>query len=269
MFSSNSGEKSPLVDTFGRFHSYLRISLTEKCNLRCVYCMPEEGISLTPRVGLMTLDERKRLIRIFSSLGANKLRFTGGEPTISNQLGELIKYAVSCNPNSPFRSIGITSNGLILGDKITALADAGMTSINISLDTLSDEKFSSITRRDRKGHSRVLASIYKAVAQGIPVKINVVLMRGVNDMEVAAFVELTREFRIDVRFIELMPFDGNEWAPEKFMGYLEVIDLLKAENVCDVSLSIHTNRCYSSNCPGHCALQDRKRNHINRWRYIT
>jgi cyclic pyranopterin phosphate synthase len=205
--------------------------------------MPEEGISLTSRNNLMTLDERKRLIHIFSSLGANKLRFTGGEPTISNQLGELIKFAASCNPKSPFHSIGITSNGLVLGEKLNTLVNVGMTSINISLDTLSDEKFATITRRDRKGHSRVLAAIYKAVAQGIPVKVNVVLMRGVNDMEVASFVELTRELRLDVRFIELMPFDGNEWAPEKFMGYLEVIDRLKAENVStsviDASISVN------------------------------
>ncbi len=227
-----SNVSSPLIDSFGRNHSYLRISLTEKCNLRCVYCMPEEGVSLTAKDQLMTLDERKRLINLFSHLGANKLRFTGGEPTVSNQLVDLIQYASTCNPAAPFKSIGITSNGLVLADKLNALVSAGLTSVNISLDTLSATKFAAITRRDRKGHARVLSSIYRAAALGLPVKVNVVLMRGVNDDEVAAFVGMARELRnLDVRFIELMPFDGNEWSPEKFVGYLEVIDRLQSEHV--------------------------------------
>ena len=216
-----------LTDTFGRFHNYLRISLTEKCNLRCVYCMPEEGVQLTPKAHLMSLSERKRLISIFASLGVTKLRFTGGEPTISNQLDELIKHARSCNINS----IGITSNGIILKERLDSLIAAGLTSVNISLDTLIDTKFASITRRDKKNIYRVLSSVYTAVSKGLPVKINCVLMRGFNDSEIAQFVNLTKSVKVDCRFIELMPFDGNEWKPENFVSYMEVIDRLKTEYV--------------------------------------
>lgn len=232
--SFSQTKNSNLIDSFGRFHSYLRISLTEKCNLRCVYCMPEEGVHLTPAEQLMTLDERKRLISIFTGLGVNKLRFTGGEPTVSNQLGSLIKHAshISLPSGGPaLKSIGMTTNGLVLKDKLDGLISNGLTSINISLDTLSPTKFASITRRDQKGHSRVLSAIYAAVGKGIPVKVNVVLMRGTNDMEIADFIELTREVKLDVRFIELMPFDGNEWSPDKFIGFHEVIDKMKSDHV--------------------------------------
>ena len=219
---------SPLLDTFGRFHNYLRISLTEKCNLRCVYCMPEEGVSLTPKANLMSLAERKRLITIFAALGVQKLRFTGGEPTISNQLEELIYHASSvCH----IKSIGITSNGLILKERLDDLIKAGLTSVNISLDTLVDTKFATITRRDKKNIYRVLSSVYTAVSKGLPVKINCVLMRGFNDNEIANFVALTKAVNVDFRFIELMPFDGNEWSPKNFVGYTEVIDRLQQEHV--------------------------------------
>ena len=218
---------SPLTDTFGRFHNYLRISLTEKCNLRCVYCMPEEGVNLTPKAHLMSLAERKRLISIFASLGVQKLRFTGGEPTISNQLEELIHHATTCN----IKSIGITSNGLILKERLDDLIKAGLSSVNISLDTLVDSKFATITRRDKKNIYRVLSSVYTAVSKGLPVKINCVLMRGFNDNEIADFVDLTKTVNVDCRFIELMPFDGNEWSPKNFVGYTEVIDRLKTEHV--------------------------------------
>eukprot|EP01032_Pedospumella_encystans_P011781 gene11781-13674_t len=219
-------EVSPLTDTFGRFHNYLRISLTEKCNLRCTYCMPEEGVNLTPKAHLMSLSERKRLISIFASLGVQKLRFTGGEPTISNQLQELIQHAKSCD----IHSIGITSNGIVLKDKLDPLIQAGLSSVNISLDTLSDTKFATITRRDKKNIFRVLSSVYAAVSKGIPVKINCVLMRGFNDNEIADFVNLTKAVNVDVRFIELMPFDGNSWKQQDFMSYIEAIDRLKEEH---------------------------------------
>lgn len=232
---------SNLIDSFGRFHSYLRISLTEKCNLRCVYCMPEEGVTLTPSEQLMTLEERKRLISIFTGLGVNKLRFTGGEPTVSKQLGDLIKHAsgiCATDGSRVLHSIGMTTNGLVLKDKLDGLIHNGLTSINISLDTLSASKFAAISRRDQKGHTRVLSAIYAAVAKGLPVKVNVVLMRGTNDMEIADFIQLTKEVKLDVRFIELMPFDGNEWSDEKFIGFHEVIDKMKAEHVSLIFLSL-------------------------------
>lgn len=235
-----------LMDTFGRFHNYLRISLTEKCNLRCVYCMPEEGVQLTPKAHLMTLAERKRLISIFASLGVTKLRFTGGEPTISNQLEELIQHARSCN----IKSIGITSNGIILKERLDDLIKAGLTSVNISLDTLIDTKFAAVTRRDKKNIYRVLSSVYTAVSKGLPVKINCVLMRGFNDNELAQFVNLTKSVNVDFRFIELMPFDGNEWKPENFISYHEVIDRLKNEYVS----SVHCFHAFMLDAFGVCQL---------------
>jgi cyclic pyranopterin phosphate synthase len=228
-----STKHEALTDTFGRFHNYLRISLTEKCNLRCAYCMPEEGVHLTPKAHLMTLPERKRLISLFASLGVTKLRFTGGEPTISKDLEELIRHGTSCG----IKSIGITSNGIILKERLDGLINAGMTSVNISLDTLVDTKFAQITRRDKKNIYRVLSSVYTAVSKGLPVKINCVLMRGFNDDEFAQFVDLTKAVNVDVRFIELMPFDGNAWKPESFISYIEVVDRLKNEHVSNSALA--------------------------------
>jgi GTP 3',8-cyclase / cyclic pyranopterin monophosphate synthase len=217
----------PLSDNFGRFHNYLRISLTEKCNLRCTYCMPEEGVMLTPKSNLLSLAERKRMISIFASQGVTKLRFTGGEPTISNQLLELIAHGKACG----ITSIGITSNGLILKEQLDGLIKAGLTSVNISLDTLEDTKFAAITRRDKKNIFRVLSSVYTAVSLGLPVKINCVMMRGTNDSEFVDFVNLTKAVKVDCRFIELMPFDGNHWDPKTFIAYGEAIDRLKTEHV--------------------------------------
>lgn len=160
-----------LTDTFQRSHNYLRISLTEKCNLRCVYCMPEHGIpvhQLTPRNDLLSLDERKQLLRVFAQLGITKLRFTGGEPTISNQLHELIHYSKSLNINF----IGITTNGLLLKQQLDDLTKAGLTSVNISMDSLQPQRFASITRRDESNLNRVLSAMYTAVAKGLHVKVS-------------------------------------------------------------------------------------------------
>lgn len=217
-----------LIDSFGRFHNYLRISLTEKCNFRCVYCMPEEGVSLTARSELLSLEERKRAIDMFAAMGVTKLRFTGGEPTISKQLEPLIRHAKA--PGRGIESVGITSNGLLLKGQLQRLVDAGLDSVNVSLDTLEEEQFAKITRRSGKGLYRVLSAVHAAIASGLRVKVNCVLFRGLNDHEVKDFVQLTRESRLDVRFIELMPFNGNEWDPQKFISYIEVIEDLRTRH---------------------------------------
>lgn len=221
---------SVLTDSFGRYHNYLRISLTEKCNLRCTYCMPENGVQLSPRDQLLSFSEQKSVIDIFSQLGVNKLRFTGGEPTLSKHLADLIKYARDL-PNGML-NIGITTNAIQLnGRMLDNLVDAGLTSINISLDTLTPDRFGLITRRDKRGLMKVLSTIYAAAAKKLKVKVNCVLMRGINDDELAQFVEITRENDVDCRFIELMPFDGNEWSPQKFIGYEEVLSRLYSEGL--------------------------------------
>lgn len=218
---------SPLLDSFQRFHNYLRMSITEKCNLRCVYCMPLDGVRLTAADKLMTLNERTRLISIFAAHGVNKIRFTGGEPTINKTLPDLIQY---CRSLPSIQSIGITTNGLVLKPQLPKLIAAGLTHVNISLDTLDPIKYEQISRRDRKGLAMILSSLYAAAASpNLSVKINCVLMRNLNYSEILQFVEMTRSADIDVRFIEVMPFEDNHWDPQQLVPYFEVLDYLKEQ----------------------------------------
>jgi cyclic pyranopterin phosphate synthase len=207
----------PLEDTFGRHHNYLRISLTEKCNLRCLYCMPEEGIDLTAKDELLSADEVVRVARLFVANGVDKIRLTGGEPTVRPDLEDIIRR-LRALPG--LNDIAITTNGLTLHRNLESLQAAGLTHVNISLDTLVPPKFELLTRR--RGHDRVLKSIDRAVELGYdPVKVNVVLMRGVNDDELLDFVEMTRTKPVNVRFIEFMPFDGNKFEERKVVSYFE------------------------------------------------
>ncbi|KAI3436185.1 hypothetical protein D9Q98_002240 [Chlorella vulgaris] len=211
--------KRMLTDTFGRMHTYLRISLTERCNLRCLYCMPEEGVDLSPGAYLLSTAEVLRVARLFAAGGVNKVRLTGGEPTLRKDLVELTGQLSQLQG---VQAVGITSNGLTLGRKLAALKEAGMSLLNISLDTLQPDRFVAMTRR--QGHDRVLATIHQAVELGYdPVKVNAVVMRGVNEDEVPAFVELTRNSPINIRFIEYMPFDGNVWSEPKMAPYKDLL----------------------------------------------
>ena len=237
--SASSGSK--LYDSFGRKHNYLRMSLTERCNLRCVYCMPEEGVTLTADSNLPTLEERSRLLETFiDRFGVDKLRFTGGEPTISPHLLPLVKLA----KEKGVKNIGITSNGLVLERHLEKLVDAGMNSVNISLDTTCPKKFAKLSRRDAKSYTKVRSSLRTALAIGqrdgsdLHVKLNCVLMRGVNDDELHHFVSMTENSPLDVRFIEIMPFHGNGWDPKQVMGYEEALGLLRnGHGVCLVPSS--------------------------------
>nr|XP_009771542.1 PREDICTED: cyclic pyranopterin monophosphate synthase, mitochondrial isoform X2 [Nicotiana sylvestris] len=209
-----------LIDSFGRLHTYLRISLTERCNLRCHYCMPAEGVELTPSAQLLSQDEIVRLASLFVSSGVNKIRLTGGEPTIRKDIEELCLQLSSLKG---LKTLAMTTNGITLGKKLPKLKDSGLNLVNISLDTLVPAKFEFMTRR--KGHQRVMESIDAAVELGYnPVKVNCVVMRGFNDDEICDFVELTRERPINVRFIEFMPFDGNVWNVKKLVPYAEMLD---------------------------------------------
>lgn len=214
------------VDSFGRRHTYLRISLTERCNLRCKYCMPEEGVELSPRASILTFEEIERLARIFVEHGVDKIRLTGGEPLVRKNVEELIER-LGCLPG--LNTLAITTNGLLLPKKLERLRAAGVNLLNISLDTLDRERFESITRR--KGFEQVLQAIEMALDYGYdPVKINCVVMRGVNDDEVSDFVELTRERAIEVRFIEYMPFQGNGWSHDAFIPYAEIIERIERDH---------------------------------------
>ena len=163
--------------------------------------MPIGGVKLTSNDNLPNLEERKRMIKVFYDLGVNKIRFTGGEPTVSNQLLPLVEF---CRSMPNIKTIGMTSNGIKLNSVVDDLVAAGLTHVNISLDTLDKIKFASITRRDEKFFLRVLSSIYQALSKGLKVQVNCVLIRGVNDDEIKQFVELCRDVPLDIRVIELM-----------------------------------------------------------------
>uniref|UniRef100_A0A2K6FDJ7 Molybdenum cofactor biosynthesis protein 1 n=1 Tax=Propithecus coquereli TaxID=379532 RepID=A0A2K6FDJ7_PROCO len=214
-----------LTDSFGRQHSYLRISLTEKCNLRCQYCMPEEGVPLTPKADLLTTEEILTLARLFVKEGVNKIRLTGGEPLIRP---DVVNIVAQLRQLEGLRTIGITTNGINLARLLPQLQKAGLSAINISLDTLVPAKFEFIVRR--KGFYKVMEGIHKAIELGYnPVKVNCVVMRGLNEDELLDFVALTEGLPLDVRFIEYMPFDGNKWNFKKMVSYKEMLDSIRQQ----------------------------------------
>tara|TARA_B100001146_G_scaffold215049_1_gene216963 strand:+ start:533 stop:1573 length:1041 start_codon:yes stop_codon:yes gene_type:complete len=210
---SPSSAIPPITDQFGRTFNYLRLAVNEYCNLRCIYCMPEEGVPFRSKDKLLTTEEIFRLITIISQMGVYKIRFTGGEPLLRKDLPKLVKFA---NQISLIQSVHLTTNGLLLGKYINDLEQAGLTGINISLDTLKAERFKTITRRE--GLDIVMDGIEKAIKSNIPsVKINIVAMRDFNHDELMEFAALTKDNDVTVRFIELMPFDSHQiWKTGKF-----------------------------------------------------
>ncbi|MEZ4701986.1 MAG: GTP 3',8-cyclase MoaA [Rhodothermales bacterium] len=215
-----------LTDTFGRHHTYLRISLTERCNLRCQYCMPAEGVPLKPHADILTFEEIERLSRLFVEAGVTKIRLTGGEPLVRKDVEDVVGRIGRLEG---LRTFAMTTNGLLLPKKLPALHAAGVNLLNISLDTLREDRFATITRRE--GFELVMRAIDMAIEYGYrPVKINCVVLRGFNDDELADFVTLTREKPIEVRFIEYMPFEGNGWKDDRFMAYTEMIERIEAEH---------------------------------------
>ncbi len=209
--------KGTLTDRFGRRHTYLRISVTERCNLRCHYCMPAEGVELSPRSHILTFEEIERLTRLFAQLGVRQVRLTGGEPLVRKDVDKLVGLISAIEG---IHSVTMTTNGILLERKLQALRDAGLTGMNISLDTLLENRFVEITRRP--GIDRVLSAIDAALGAGYaPLKINCVVMKGVNDDEVVSFAEMTRNRPLVVRFIEYMPFSGNGWNDRFFVPWCE------------------------------------------------
>ncbi|KAI1812676.1 molybdenum cofactor biosynthesis prote [Poronia punctata] len=218
-----------LTDTFDRQHDYLRISLTERCNLRCVYCMPEEGVPLSPQRELLTTPEIVMLSSLFVSQGVTKIRLTGGEPTVRRDILPLMKQ-IGALQRHGLRELCLTTNGIALHRKLDGMVETGLTGVNLSLDTLDPWQFQIMTRR--KGFDAVIKSIDKILelnkhGAGIKLKINSVVMRGINEREIIPFVEMTREKDIEVRFIEYMPFDGNKWNKGKMFSYAEMLDLIR------------------------------------------
>ena len=209
-----------LLDKFGRTFDYLRIAVNEKCNLRCIYCMPEKGVPFKPENKLLNTLEITRLVKIAASLGVKKIRFTGGEPLLRKDITELIQAAAG---TPGIRSVHLTTNGIFLQSAISELQEAGLTGVNISLDTLNPERFKKITRRN--GLAQVMAGLDAALAAGsLVTKLNVVAMRNFNEDELDRFAGLTKDHEIVVRFIELMPFDSQQiWKTGKFYGVDQII----------------------------------------------
>ena len=209
-----------IVDKHDRIFNYLRLAVNEYCNLRCIYCMPKEGLPFRNKNELLSTQEIKKLIEVSEQLGVSKIRFTGGEPLLRKDISKLVEYAVNLNG---VKSVHLTTNGILLNKYLKDFELAGLSGINISLDTLRSDRFIKITRRDNL--KEVLENIQLAIKSNIPsIKINVVAMRNFNDDELMDFVNLTIENDITVRFIELMPFDSHQiWKTGKFYKSKDIL----------------------------------------------
>lgn len=218
-----------LTDNYSRQHDYLRISITERCNLRCTYCMPEEGVPLSPLSHLLTTPEISYLSSLFVSQGVTKIRLTGGEPTIRPDILPLM-HAIGGLRRDGLQELCITTNGITLRRKLDSMVDAGLTGVNLSLDTLDPFQFQIMTRR--MGFEAVMKSIDRILQMNrlgarIKLKINCVVMRGINEGEIIPFVKMGREKDLEVRFIEYMPFEGNKWNQEKMLSFQEMLGIIR------------------------------------------
>lgn len=205
-----------IQDSFGRIHNYLRISLTDNCNLRCFYCMPDEKYSFAPASKLMQPDEIEAIAKLFVAQGVTKIRLTGGEPLVRKDAAEIIERLGKLNVK-----LAITTNGIRIDELLPQMLAAGFSQINISLDTLQADRFLKITHRDY--FQRVRSNIGLLLANNIVPKINIVVMKDLNDDEISDFVEWTRDTPIQVRFIEFMPFSGNRWTSNQVFTLQEIL----------------------------------------------
>ncbi len=205
-----------LVDSMGRNHNYLRISLTEKCNLRCTYCMPEQGVPLTPSAQLMTADEIYKIAKIFVRHGVTKIRLTGGEPLVRKDFKEIVEKLATLGT-----SMALTTNAVLIDRFLPTLKAASIQKINVSLDTLRPERFQKITLKAT--FEAVQQNIDRLLQEGFEIKLNVVLLKGVNDDEIIDFIKLTKSKPLSVRFIEFMPFDGNRWDRSRTVSLEEIL----------------------------------------------
>src|SRR5665213_2832943 len=208
-----------LIDTFGRVHNNLRISVTDRCNLRCVYCMPEEVVFMD-RAEILSFEEIAHFVRVSAPMGIDKIRLTGGEPLMRRDLSRLVRMLVDI---PGIRDVGLTTNGLLLAEQAQEMYDAGLRRINISLDTLDPVRFREVARRD--GLDRVLKGIAAAKKAGFqPIKINAVIIRGLTDQDVAPLARYAREHGLEMRFIEYMPIGAEAWEREKVVFAHEIFE---------------------------------------------
>lgn len=216
----------PLVDTFGRLHDNLRISVTDRCNIRCFYCMPEEGVKFQPREEILTFEEIERLARVAAGLGVRKIRVTGGEPLVRKDLPELIAKLTRV---PGIEDIALTTNAVLLAAQAPALYAAGLRRLNIHLDTLDRERFLQITRRD--DFEKVLEGIFTAQRLGFgPIKLNVVAVKNLIEPDLVPMARFGREHGFEIRFIEFMPLDSQGlWDKSKVLLADDILRTLRAE----------------------------------------
>ena len=208
---------SLLTDGYGRHHNYLRLSLTDKCNLRCTYCMPQTGIQFAPAQRLMQKDEIFEIAALFVRHGVDKIRLTGGEPLVRKDFTEILDQLHKLPVE-----LSITTNGVLVHRFIDDFKRCGLRKINVSLDSLQPFKFLKITNRDQ--FMETFHNLHHMIDHGFEIKVNCVLMKDVNEDEIIDFIELTRNYPISVRFIEFMPFDGNQWDRSKLVTQSEILD---------------------------------------------
>src|SRR5215467_1758410 len=217
--------QNKLIDTFSRKAIKLRISITDRCNMRCVYCMPTNNNNWFELNDILTYDEIVRLASILARLGIEKIRITGGEPLVRPKLEDLIKKLSNLDG---IKSISMTTNGLFLRDKVMQLKDAGLRSINVSLDTFKEDRFKAIT--GVHGHDNVVRAMYAVEHAGLEVKVNTVIIRGWNDDEIVDFAKFARSTGYTVRFIEFMPLDGTGmWEPNLVVSKSETIQRISED----------------------------------------
>jgi cyclic pyranopterin phosphate synthase len=213
-----------LQDSFGRVHNNLRVSVTDRCNLRCTYCMPED-VTFRDRSELLTFEEITAFVRVAATLGVNKVRLTGGEPLVRKELHKLVRMLAAV---PGIADIGLTTNGVLLADQAGPLFDAGLRRLNVSLDTLDRERFRALTRRDEL--NRVLAGLAAAKRAGFgPIKVNAVAIRGYAEHDVVPLARYARENDFELRFIEYMPIGADRWERDKVFFAREVLELIARE----------------------------------------
>jgi len=210
---------APLVDSLGRVHTSLRISVTDRCNIRCFYCMPEENVRFKPRSEILTFEEIERFVRVAARMGVRKLRLTGGEPLVRAEMPKLVERLARL---SGIEDIAMTTNGILLVEHAAALKDAGLDRLNISLDALSEETFRRIARRD--GLDRVLAGIEAAKQAGFTkIRLNAVAIRGITEPEIVPLASFARQQGMEMRFIEYMPLDADQhWDHDQVLSGEEI-----------------------------------------------
>lgn len=216
--------EAPLIDTHGRVHDNLRISVTDRCNIRCYYCMPEHGVEFVPRAEILTFEEIERIARAAARLGINKIRITGGEPLVRKNLHVLVSKLAAIEG---IRDIALTTNGILLAEQAEALYAAGLRRLNVHLDTLDPALFKRIARRDE--HHRVMAGIMKAREMGFsPIKINTVAVRDLVDGDIVPLARFGRENGFEIRYIEFMPLDTQGlWQKDRVLLASDILAMLE------------------------------------------